>query len=444
MTIATTNNVTKLYIAVFKRAPDGMGLDYWVNSSALKLEQIAQSFFDQPETQDKYAETGNQAFIETIYRNTLGREGEAAGVAYWLHELENGNISRDQMILAVINGAQGEDAQLLENRTEVGIHFAEYNRDDAPDAFQAIEETTFELATVELVKQWIDGVVIHQPGPYPVLDDGERDYELTGSDRDDVLSVEAFKSAIFDGGKGSDTLDFQDYAIPGIRIDLVAGNGLDGMQILNVENIRATPGDDTLIGNDDPNILISMGGADTVDGGAGDDRFLFENMTDIAGGSINGGAGTDILEITGETAIQIDRSSFARVANMEILQIGYEEEGVPAVALITLGTGVVLDQFQEIRGTESYTHKGVLTPDVIQSAGNLDLRGITLTSIEELRLLSDGAALAIDAANLVGIKTISGPESGTAYLYVNVAEGKTFDLDAIELNNISLWDVWLV
>lgn len=124
MIIATTSNVTKLYIAVFKRAPDGMGLDYWVNSSALNLEQIAQSFFDQSETQDKYAETGNQAFIETIYRNTLGREGEAAGVVYWLHELENGNISRDQMILAVINGAQGEDAQLLENRTEVGIHWS--------------------------------------------------------------------------------------------------------------------------------------------------------------------------------------------------------------------------------------------------------------------------------------------------------------------------------
>ncbi|MEB4592469.1 DUF4214 domain-containing protein, partial [Candidatus Thiothrix sp. Deng01] len=87
MTVATNANVTKLYIATFDRAPDGAGLSYWVNNSGLSLEQIAQSFFDQPETQTKYAGVDTETFVKTIYQNVLGREGEPAGVAYWVGEL---------------------------------------------------------------------------------------------------------------------------------------------------------------------------------------------------------------------------------------------------------------------------------------------------------------------------------------------------------------------
>ena len=43
-------SVAKLYVATFDRAPDSAGLDYWVNLSGLSLEEIATSFFDQPET----------------------------------------------------------------------------------------------------------------------------------------------------------------------------------------------------------------------------------------------------------------------------------------------------------------------------------------------------------------------------------------------------------
>ena len=46
----TEQQVAELYVATFNRAPDAAGLAYWVNS-ALTIEEIAQSFFDQPETQ---------------------------------------------------------------------------------------------------------------------------------------------------------------------------------------------------------------------------------------------------------------------------------------------------------------------------------------------------------------------------------------------------------
>jgi len=42
----TKDEVAKLYVATFNRAPDSAGLDYWVNNSNLKLSQIAKSFFE--------------------------------------------------------------------------------------------------------------------------------------------------------------------------------------------------------------------------------------------------------------------------------------------------------------------------------------------------------------------------------------------------------------
>ncbi|HKK66575.1 MAG TPA: DUF4214 domain-containing protein, partial [Bacteroidales bacterium] len=55
----TKQEVTEVYVATFNRAPSAEGLDYWVNESFggdPEIEQIAMSFFDQPETQEKYPE----------------------------------------------------------------------------------------------------------------------------------------------------------------------------------------------------------------------------------------------------------------------------------------------------------------------------------------------------------------------------------------------------
>ena len=70
MTTPTQENVTKLYVAFFGRAPDQAGLNYWVTNSGLSLEGITQSFFDQQETKDKYGNVENAAFI-TYRKNPL-------------------------------------------------------------------------------------------------------------------------------------------------------------------------------------------------------------------------------------------------------------------------------------------------------------------------------------------------------------------------------------
>jgi hypothetical protein len=75
----TREEVSKLYVATFNRAPDNGGLNYWTNSSGLKLSQIAQSFFDQIETQTLYPpETSNRDFVKAVYNNLFNRDPDTA------------------------------------------------------------------------------------------------------------------------------------------------------------------------------------------------------------------------------------------------------------------------------------------------------------------------------------------------------------------------------
>jgi len=88
MSIATRENVAKLYVAFFGRAADALGLNYWVNGSGLSLEEISASFFDQAETQEKYPiELSKESFVATIYRNLFNREPDRTGLDYWVDEL---------------------------------------------------------------------------------------------------------------------------------------------------------------------------------------------------------------------------------------------------------------------------------------------------------------------------------------------------------------------
>ncbi len=162
-TTPTQENVAKLYVAIFDRAPDSKGLDFWIKYSGLDLEGIAQSFFEQEETQLKYPPgTSAAEFVTSVYANLFNRPPDAAGLAYWAKELDSGNIPRSLFVLAVINGAQGTDDTILKNKTAVGLAFAKAGLDDADDAKCVIAGITAEWATVtegmEKVKGLLEGI----------------------------------------------------------------------------------------------------------------------------------------------------------------------------------------------------------------------------------------------------------------------------------------------
>ena len=129
---AVSSSIIELYIGTFNRSPAQTGLDYWVDAISVDgwtIEDVAASFFDQTETIEKYPESMPPAtYIDTIFNNVLGRSPEDEGLQYWTTALETGAISRNNFILAVINGAKSggtdTDKALLQSKHDVGQYFA--------------------------------------------------------------------------------------------------------------------------------------------------------------------------------------------------------------------------------------------------------------------------------------------------------------------------------
>jgi len=156
----TYENVTKLYVATFNRAPDTIGLNYWINDSFSghpTLSQIAQSFFDAPETKALYPiGTTNRNFVRSVYANLFNREPDTLGWNYWEKELNEQKYSKNRFIETVINGATdsaaGMDSTILENKKEVGLYFALYGNNDKTLASSIMQSITSNANTVTQVK----------------------------------------------------------------------------------------------------------------------------------------------------------------------------------------------------------------------------------------------------------------------------------------------------
>ncbi len=84
--------ITRLYSAAFDRAPDADGHAYWTRRylSGRSLSAIALEFVASPEFRRTYGNLNDHDFVRQVYRNVLGREPDAAGLAHWTGVLASG------------------------------------------------------------------------------------------------------------------------------------------------------------------------------------------------------------------------------------------------------------------------------------------------------------------------------------------------------------------
>ena len=101
-------SVARLYVAVFNRQPDAGGHAYWVAQAAdgMSLVDMAAFFVSSPEFADTYDSLDNAGFVDLIYQNVLGRDGDAGGVAFWNEQLDSGAMSRAVVVLNFSESAE--------------------------------------------------------------------------------------------------------------------------------------------------------------------------------------------------------------------------------------------------------------------------------------------------------------------------------------------------
>ncbi|MGI9477529.1 MAG: hypothetical protein ACR2PI_12575 [Hyphomicrobiaceae bacterium] len=155
--LALANDIAKLYIAYFDRAPESDGLQFHIDAAtgdmaagrsfADALARRADQFFDAAVAADFSDYSLDQpvaAFLEMIYTNVLLRPGpggaapNADEIGYWQDRLASGDLTRGEIViefLAAVDilktmGTPSEQAvadqvdQVLQNRLTVGLAFS--------------------------------------------------------------------------------------------------------------------------------------------------------------------------------------------------------------------------------------------------------------------------------------------------------------------------------
>ena len=99
--VANVDPVTRLYWAYFQRTPDAAGQAYWVRKrhAGTTLIKVSNTFAASSEFKAKYGSLSNQAFVQLVYHNVLGRAGDPGGVSYWTGQLNAKKKSRGQVML---------------------------------------------------------------------------------------------------------------------------------------------------------------------------------------------------------------------------------------------------------------------------------------------------------------------------------------------------------
>lgn len=260
------NQITQLYVGYFGRAPDPVGLQYWLdqNQAGMSISDIAASFAVQTEatTQYPYLSAPEVAsattFITSVYQNLFGRTPDADGLTYWTAQLtaDSSPAAVAQFILNVISGAKddtnGDDLTTLNNKTTVALDWAQdagnvanldYENNSAAQAsagtiLDSVDGTTATVTTAQASTDTFFASAI--TGTTSVLTTGIDTF--TGGTTNDSFTADQGTAVIgnldtLDGGDGTDTLTI---VSAGGNVSL--GEATTTPTMSNIENVVATTG----------------------------------------------------------------------------------------------------------------------------------------------------------------------------------------------------------
>ncbi len=168
----TQTQVSQLYVSIFGRASEGNGNNFWMGTTDTSEEPVmqvaARSMLDSQAAKKYFgpALDSNQAFIEHIYLNTLGKdyEDDPNGINFWVAAL-NGGMSKGEIITSLINATQnpkcaGAAQDLFNNKVTVS-NYTSNTIDTVPGAdlspfIECISLLSDDPATVTAAKAAVD------------------------------------------------------------------------------------------------------------------------------------------------------------------------------------------------------------------------------------------------------------------------------------------------
>lgn len=134
---AYLNQVQQLYIAYFGRPADPFGQRYWaqvIDDAGGNIASVLAGFSASNESQALYGTSNTAQKVAAIYSNVFNRAPEAAGLAYWVSQIDSGKVTQAQAAYAIQQAAGAGDASTVNNKLI------------AANVFTANIDTTAEIA----------------------------------------------------------------------------------------------------------------------------------------------------------------------------------------------------------------------------------------------------------------------------------------------------------
>lgn len=373
-----------IYVALFGRPADPAGLAYFneATSNGANLDAIG-DLASTAEYQDRFDGLTNNEIITQLYQDLFGRDPEAAGLEFFVAALNNGTLNINNIAIAILDGAQGDDAAVVANKVA------------AADAFTAALDTEIEIgaykgdAAAEIARNLLSGIT---------------------ADEDTIPDADAIAAAV---------ADVVARTTAGETFELTAGN----------DTFTGTGKNDTFDGT---TVAASFNTGDVLDGGLGIDTLNASIAASVVPteGQIKN---IEIFNITATAAATVDFTEITgaqQVWNVEgtaLLTVdGLAADVVVGVKGVTAGTTVILD---DATGEED-----AITVNLSEAtAGN-----VTIADVETINLVVDGDSTAtlvvtdaavvvtgegdltltgdyasVDASALDGVLTITAAATGT-------------------------------
>ncbi|AHF97648.1 hypothetical protein DESACE_00255 [Desulfurella acetivorans A63] len=155
------NQVQDLYIAYYQRPADPAGLIYWSQMAAAQgglTPQIINAFANSPEAQANYGSAKIEEVITKIYQALFNRAPDPQGLAFYENGFNNGTFTPGTIALNILNGAQGNDAIMLQNKLKAAMQFTQAI-DPLLDTGSASQLTaTYNDADIAAAKSYLSSV----------------------------------------------------------------------------------------------------------------------------------------------------------------------------------------------------------------------------------------------------------------------------------------------
>ncbi|WP_099864773.1 DUF4214 domain-containing protein [Pararhizobium haloflavum] len=489
--------VQGIYIALFGRPADPLGLEFYqeATNNGENLDVVYNSLAQSEEYLSRFEGQNSIQIVNSVYLSLFGRSAEIEGLTYWSARLESGELSIEQIAIAIYDGALGDDLATIQNKEaaanlftasiDTGEELVAYQGEDAAaagrDFLDMVDENEDSIPTQAEVDAFIDAEIVDggpSTGDSFVLTDAVD--QLVGTNGDDTFvgTDDTYQTGdSIDGGSGTDRLELTvtNAATGGQIVDtdsveqvyvrnIAAGTNVDASGFVGLQQIWSDRSSQSLtatglaagttIGLMGTNFGFSAAFAAGAIASGDTINFAVNGTNGGAYADLNADTGLDAtdevaanISVTGDNRIDLGVNNGDGDATNDATLTSITLSGTGNIALSPQGAGIGADQtFEGVTDFDASGLEGGVSVDLTQNDADITVTGsagddyvniANLDADDSVDLGEGTDILGIDEANLQAAAAATGVE----YIAINSSagaglaiDGDDFDVDGFVLN----------